>query len=106
MPGRTPLRADRQAIATDPRPALLIVAPPGSGKTSLAAERFGFTYEGLFRQHMIVKGRNRDTAWFAMLDSEWPARRMAFETWLSAENFDADGRQRASLGELMGAGGL
>ena len=55
---------------------------------------------------MIVQGRNRDTAWFAMLDSEWPARRMAFETWLSAENFDADGRQRASLGELMGAGGL
>jgi len=70
-----------------------------------AALRLGFTYEGLFRQHMIVKGRNRDTAWFSMLDSEWPARRKAFETWLAPENFDADGRQRASLGDLMGAGG-
>lgn len=71
-----------------------------------AALRLGFTYEGLFRQHMIVKGRNRDTAWFAMLDSDWPARRKAFETWLAPENFDADGKQRASLGALMGAGGL
>ena len=71
-----------------------------------AAMRLGFSYEGLFRQHMIVKGRNRDTAWFAMLDSEWPARRAAFETWLAPGNFDANGRQRISLGELMGAGGL
>lgn len=71
-----------------------------------AALRLGFSYEGVFRQHMIVKGRNRDTAWFAMLDSEWPARRAAFETWLAPENFDANGQQRASLGGLMGAGGL
>jgi len=71
-----------------------------------AALRLGFSYEGLFRQHMIVKGRNRDTAWFAMLDSDWPARRKAFETWLAPRNFDADGKQRASLGALMGAGGL
>ena len=71
-----------------------------------AAMRLGFSYEGLFRQHMIVKGRNRDTAWFAMLDSDWPARRAAFETWLAPGNFDANGRQRISLGELMGAGGL
>jgi RimJ/RimL family protein N-acetyltransferase len=62
-----------------------------------AAQRFGFTYEGTFRQHMIVKGRSRDTAWFSMLDSEWPSRRAAFERWLSADNFDADGHQRVSL---------
>jgi RimJ/RimL family protein N-acetyltransferase len=66
-----------------------------------AAERFGFTYEGTFRQHMVVKGRNRDTAWFAMLDRDWPRIRAAFERWLRPGNFDADGRQRASLGALM-----
>jgi RimJ/RimL family protein N-acetyltransferase len=65
-----------------------------------AAERFGFTYEGTFRQHMIVKGHSRDTAWFATIDSEWPARRQAFERWLSPENFDADGRQKVSLAAL------
>ena len=63
-----------------------------------AAERFGFTYEGLFRQHMIMKGHSRDTAWFSMLDSEWPARKAAFERWLAAENFDNDGRQKIKLG--------
>jgi hypothetical protein len=62
-----------------------------------AAERLGFTYEGLFRQHMVVKGENRDTAWFAIIDGEWPARREAFERWLAVDNFDADGRQRQSL---------
>jgi hypothetical protein len=62
--------------------------------------RLGFTYEGLFRQHMIVKGRNRDTAWYAMLDSEWPARKRAFEQWLDPGNFDANGKQRISLSEL------
>ncbi len=62
-----------------------------------AAERFGFTYEGTFRQHMIIKGKNRDTAWYAMLDSEWPARKRAFEAWLSPENFDAQGRQKKKL---------
>ena len=59
-----------------------------------AAERFGFTFEGIFRQHMIVKGRNRDTAWFSMLDGEWPARKAAYERWLSPDNFDAKGRQK------------
>ena len=59
-----------------------------------AAERFGFTFEGVFRQHMIVKGRNRDTAWFSMLDGEWPARKAAYERWLSPDNFDASGRQK------------
>jgi RimJ/RimL family protein N-acetyltransferase len=62
-----------------------------------AAERFGFTFEGIFRQHMIVKGRNRDTAWYAMLDKDWQRIRKGFETWLAPENFDAKGRQKAKL---------
>jgi len=66
-----------------------------------AAIRFGFRYEGLFRQHMIVKGRNRDTAWYSMLDAEWPVRRAAYETWLHPGNFDAHGRQKQSLSALM-----
>ena len=65
-----------------------------------AALRYGFTYEGTFRKHWISKGRNRDTAWFSMLDGEWPARKAAFERWLAPENFDADGKQRVSLSEL------
>jgi len=69
-----------------------------------AALRLGFTFEGIFRQHMVVKGRNRDTAWFAMLNSEWPARKRAFEAWLDPSNFDDAGRQRVSLGEIAGAG--
>ncbi len=68
-----------------------------------AAQRFGFSYEGRFRQHMIVKGRSRDTAWYSMLDTEWPARRAAFEAWLSPGNFDSDGRQIAALSDLNGA---
>lgn len=64
-----------------------------------AADRFGFAYEGTFLQHMIVKGRNRDTAWFAMLDGQWPAIRAGFERWLEPANFDADGQQRRSLRE-------
>lgn len=62
-----------------------------------AAERFGFTFEGVFRQHHIVKGRNRDTAWFAMLDRDWPTIRSAFVQWLAPENFDSAGTQRRSL---------
>jgi RimJ/RimL family protein N-acetyltransferase len=62
-----------------------------------AADRFGFTFEGVFRQHMIVKGRNRDTAWFSILDNEWPVVRAAFEAWLAPTNFDAEGRQRLAL---------
>jgi RimJ/RimL family protein N-acetyltransferase len=65
-----------------------------------AAERFGFTYEGIFRQHMIVKGRNRDTAWFSMTDGEWPLRREAFQAWLASANFDNRGRQKQSLSDL------
>lgn len=67
-----------------------------------AALRLGFTFEGVFRQHMIVKGRNRDTAWFSMLDSEWPMRRANFERWLAPSNFDQAGRQRLSLSHLNG----
>ena len=62
-----------------------------------AALRFGFAFEGIFRQHMVTKGRNRDTAWFAMLDDEWPALKARFEAWLDPSNFDADGLQRRKL---------
>jgi len=62
-----------------------------------AAQRFGFTFEGIFRQHMIVKGENRDTAWFSMLDTEWPGRKAGFEAWLDPGNFDAEGNQKAKL---------
>jgi len=65
-----------------------------------AAARLGFSFEGIFYQHSVPKGRNRDTAWFSTLDYEWPAIRRNFETWLSPDNFDANGRQRMSLGEM------
>ncbi len=64
-----------------------------------AALRYGFTFEGVFRQHQIVKGRNRDTAWFSMLDTEWPRNRAAFEAWLKPENFES-GKQIRSLEEI------
>ena len=72
----------------------------GNERSRRAAERFGFTFEGVFRQHMLVKDRNRDTAWYSLLDGEWPAARAAFEAWLDAANFDAEGRQRRSLADL------
>lgn len=65
-----------------------------------AALRLGFNYEGVFRAHMVVKNRNRDTAWFSMLDSEWPRQRAAFEAWLGEANFDAQGNQRQSLDDF------
>jgi len=68
-----------------------------------AAPRYGFSFEGIFRQHMVVKGRSRDTAWFSMLDSEWPVRKAAFEAWLDPGNFDGEGRQRKSLAEIASA---
>jgi RimJ/RimL family protein N-acetyltransferase len=71
-----------------------------NARSRAAALRFGFRFEGIFRQHMVVKGRNRDTAWFAILDGEWPALRAAFEAWLDPANFDADGRQQRTLAEL------
>ncbi|MDH3452477.1 MAG: GNAT family N-acetyltransferase [Gammaproteobacteria bacterium] len=69
-------------------------------KSRNAAQRLGFSYEGVFRQHMVTKSRNRDSAWYAAVDSEWPVLRAAFETWLAPENFSADGRQRESLARL------
>ncbi len=68
-----------------------------------AALRYGFAYEGIFRQHMVVKGRNRDTAWYALLDGEWPAVRENFARWLAPDNFDAAGRQKLALSALTGA---
>lgn len=65
-----------------------------------AAQRLGLSYEGVFRQAAVVKGRNRDTAWFAAIDREWPALRAAFEEWLDPANFDAEGRQRVALSAL------
>lgn len=64
------------------------------------AQRLGLSFEGVFRQATISKGRNRDTAWYAAIDAEWPALSAAFETWLAPENFDADGRQRQRLSDL------
>jgi RimJ/RimL family protein N-acetyltransferase len=71
-----------------------------NGPSRRAAERFGFQYEGTFRQHMVQKGQSRDTTWFAMLDSDWPAIRSTFERWLAPENFDAQGRQKIRLADL------
>ncbi len=65
-----------------------------------AAQRLGFTFEGVFRQALVYKGRTRDTAWFSILDTEWPAHKQAFQAWLAQENFDEQGRQRKSLDEL------
>ena len=68
-----------------------------------AARRLGFTFEGVFRQHMIVKGRNRDTAWFSMLDTEWPSRKIEFERWLHPSNFTEDSVQLTSLTHSPGS---
>lgn len=68
-----------------------------------ASERYGFTFEGVFRQAVVTKGRNRDTAWYSIIDREWPPIRAAFEAWLSPDNFDAEGRQRRSLSEIRRA---
>ena len=73
-----------------------------NARSCRAADRFGFTFEGVFRQHMIVKGVNRDTAWYSILDGEWPAVRAGFEAWLDAANFDEAGRQRRSLESVRG----
>jgi RimJ/RimL family protein N-acetyltransferase len=66
-----------------------------------AAERFGFTFEGVFRKHQVIKGRNRDTAWYAITDEQWPAIRAGFQAWLQPANFDAEGRQISALGRLI-----
>jgi RimJ/RimL family protein N-acetyltransferase len=68
-----------------------------NARSRRAAERLGFRFEGIFRQAMVYKGRNRDTAWYSVIDKEWPARRAAFEAWLEPANFDAQGRQKQPL---------
>ncbi len=65
-----------------------------------AAQRLGFSYEGIFRQAVLNRGRNRDTAWYAIIDSEWPVLKAAFESWLAPENFDNKGQQKTRLSEL------
>jgi RimJ/RimL family protein N-acetyltransferase len=72
-------------------------------KSRRAAERLGFTFEGLFRQATVYKGRSRDTAWYSVIDSEWPVLHEAFERWLDRDNFDAAGVQRARLGDIRAA---
>jgi hypothetical protein len=67
-----------------------------------AAQRLGLSYEGIFRQAQVVKGHNRDTAWYAAIDHEWPALQDAFERWLDPSNFDTEGRQKVKLGSLTG----
>ncbi|KUM42737.1 GNAT family N-acetyltransferase [Pseudomonas sp. EpS/L25] len=73
-----------------------------NARSKRAAERLGLSYEGLFRQHRVVKGRNRDTAWFSLLDGEWPQVKAGFERWLAADNFAADGRQLSVLAVASG----
>ena len=66
-----------------------------------AARRFGFTFEGIFRQHMVIKGQSRDTAWFAIVDADWPGIRQGFERWLAPENFDQQGKQKIRLADAL-----
>jgi RimJ/RimL family protein N-acetyltransferase len=72
--------------------------------SKVAALRFGFAFEGVFRQHMIVKGQNRDTAWFAIIDKDWPRLKAGYAAWLAEANFAADGQQRRKLQACLGAG--
>jgi len=74
-----------------------------AGVRRAAALRLGFQYEGMFRQAVIYKGRNRDTTWFSIIDGEWPALKRAYQQWLAPENFDGEGRQRRSLADLIKA---
>ena len=76
-----------------------------NGPSRTAAERYGFTYEGIFRKAVIYKGRSRDTAWFSITADEWPRVRRAFESWLEPTNFEPGGRQRRSLREIRWTGG-
>lgn len=73
----------------------------GNAASKQAATRFGFTFEGVFRNDMVMKGKNRDTAWFSIIDTEWPALKAGYQAWLSPGNFDGDGRQLAALKAFM-----
>jgi RimJ/RimL family protein N-acetyltransferase len=75
----------------------------GNARSKRAAERFGFSYEGLFRQHMVIKDRNRDTAWYSIIDSEWPEIAKGYERWLAVDNFDGEGQQISDLKALREA---
>lgn len=75
-----------------------------NGPSRRAAERLGFQYEGRFRQAVVYKGRNRDTAWYSIIDSDWPRLQQGFLQWLASDNFDADGRQKRSLQQCMETG--
>lgn len=75
-----------------------------NGPSKRAALRFGFTFEGIFRQHLVVKGENRDTAWFAVIDQDWPALREAYLDWLDPSNFDAEGNQKRRLEDFRSEG--
>jgi len=75
----------------------------GNEPSKKSALRYGFTFEGVFRQHMLSKGANRDTAWFSMIDSEWPLLKQSFEAWLAPENFDGEGKQMQRLEEIRSA---
>lgn len=66
----------------------------------MAAQRLGFSYEGIFRNSVVIKGRNRDTAWYAAIDAEWPILKKALERWLTEDNFDAEGKQKKRLSDL------
>ncbi len=72
-----------------------------NGPSRAAALRLGFTFEGIFRQAVVYKGRNRDTAWFSIIDGEWPALKRAYEDWLAPANLEADGRQRRRLADFI-----
>jgi hypothetical protein len=74
-----------------------------NAKSRSAAARLGFVFEGVFRQATVYKGRSRDTAWYSVVDSEWPGLREAFERWLDRDNFDASGLQRSRLGDIRAA---
>tara|TARA_R110002012_G_scaffold77282_19_gene196113 strand:- start:3762 stop:4481 length:720 start_codon:yes stop_codon:yes gene_type:complete len=76
-----------------------------NGASKITATRLGFQFEGVFRQHIVSKGGNRDTAWFSMIDGEWPALKQAFEAWLDPSNFELDGRQKRRLEEIRDAQG-
>ncbi|MUZ75795.1 GNAT family N-acetyltransferase [Agrobacterium vitis] len=71
--------------------------------SKITARRYGFTFEGVFRQHMISKGNNRDTAWFSIIDADWPLVKAGFDAWLDPDNFDADGHQKQRLDDIRAA---
>ncbi|RYE53147.1 MAG: N-acetyltransferase, partial [Rhizobiaceae bacterium] len=75
----------------------------GNAASKVTAVRLGFSFEGVFRKHMLSRGKNRDTAWFAMINDEWPRIRAAFEAWLDPDNFNADGSQKRKLEDIRDA---